>query len=177
MALFRKSKDVGQSRQAVRDGGCIYSGEAFPRRGEPMAISGIEVTFLLDRSDLPVSWTELAEAVRQRTGEPAEQRVLKNILGTMLAMVENKLESLGQGLKLSASAQSARSAIRRGADSVDEARTAFAGDPRGAEYFDFEVIKIASLLATAQASDNRTSAGWPHPDVWGGDVNAFPYPY
>lgn len=176
MALFRKSRNVGR-RPTARDGGCIYSGEAFPLRGELMIISGIEVEFLLDRSDIPELWTELAEAVRQRTGEPRERRVLANILGTMLAMVENKLDSLGQGLNLPASAEPARAAIRRGANAVDESRAAFAGDSRGAEYFDFEVIKIASLLATAQGSRNRAEAGWPHPDIWSGDVNAFPYPY
>lgn len=177
MALFRKSKDVGSVRPTVRDGGCIYSGEPFPMRGERMMISSIEVDFLLDRSDIPESWTDIAEAVRQRTGEPRERRVLVNILGTMMAMVENKLGSLGQGLNLPASAEAARAAIRNGNNVVDEARAAFTGDPRGAEYFDFEVIKICSMLATAQASNNRASAGWPHPDLWGGDVNAFGYPY
>lgn len=72
----------------------------FPRRGERTIISGIEVEFLLNRSEIPASWLEVAEVVRGRTGEPRERRVLANLLGTMLAMVENKLDSLGQGLSL-----------------------------------------------------------------------------
>ena len=75
MAIFRKPKDVGRSRPEIRDAGCIYSGETFPLRGERMIISGIEVAFFLDRSEVPATWTELTEAVRQRTGEPRERRV------------------------------------------------------------------------------------------------------
>lgn len=177
MALFRKPKDVGIAGPTVRDSGCIYSGEAFPQRGERMTIAGIEVEIVLDRSDIPASWIDLAEVVRQRTGEPRERRVLVNILGTMLAMVEAKLDSLGQALSLPGSARSSVAAIRSGSAVVEEAREAFADNPRGSEYFDFEVIKICSLLATAQAWNNRSSAGWPHPDIWGGEVNAFSYPY
>jgi hypothetical protein len=142
-----------------------------------MLISAIEVEFLLDRQDIPDTWTSAAELVRQRTAEPAERRVLVNILGTMLAMVENKLDTLGQGLDLPASAEAALGSVRRGANAIADSRTAFAAHPRGEEYFDFEVIKIASLLALDEGARTRTEMGWPEPDIWGGDLNAFPYPY
>ena len=45
-----------------------------------------------------------------------------NILGTMLAMVDNTLGSLGQGLDLPASAELARTAIRREGNAIDSTR-------------------------------------------------------
>lgn len=177
MALFRKSKSDVSGRPSVRDGGCIYNGEPFPQRGERITMAGIEVDFLLDRSEVPPTWTDLAEAVRMYTGEPRERRVLANILGTLLAMVENKLGPLGQALDSPLEAEAARSSLRRGSNSVADTRDAFAAHPEGSAVFDFEVIKIASLLASPQGVRSRAAAGWPRPDIWGGDIDAFPYPY
>lgn len=177
MALFRKSKSGVSGRSSGRDGACIYNGEPFPQRGERITMAGIEVDFLLDRSDVPATWPDLAEAVRIYTGEPRERRVLANILGTLLAMVENKLGPLGQALGSQAEAEAAGSALRRGANSVADTRNAFAAHPEGSKFFDFEVIKIASLLASPQSVRSRADAGWPRPDIWGGDIDAFPYPY
>lgn len=177
MPLFRKSKSGDSGRPSIRDGACIYNGEPFPERGERIIIAGIEMDVLLDRSDVPERWTDLAEAIRLHTGEARERRVFANILGTLLAMVENKLGPLGQALDSNSQAEAAGLALRRGANAITDTRGAFAAHPQGLEIFDFEVIKIASLLASPQGMQSRADAGWPHPDIWSGDVNAFPYPY
>jgi hypothetical protein len=95
----------------------------------------------------------------------------------MLTMVENKISTLGEGLSLQADCESLSDSLQRGANVIHDARAVFAAGPRGEEYLDFEVIKIASLLATAQAAASRAEADWPHPDFWGGDVTAFPDPF
>jgi hypothetical protein len=153
----------------MRDGSCIYRGEGFPYPGEPLDVSGIEVRFLMAREQLPDTWTGLVEVIRGVTHEQAERRVLVNLLGTLLVMVEGKLLSLGVALGVPDAATAAIAALRSGDDSIAVARSALTRDPVAAGYVDFEVIKIASMLVIPAARAAREQAGWPYPDAWGGD--------
>ena len=165
-------------RQAsVRTGNCIYLGEPFPKRGERISISSVEVEFALDPPNIPGTWIDVVEFVRSRTGEPRERRVLTNILGTTLGMVDQKLDSLGEALGVADGVSRVRAYLRRGGNSVDETKAPFVAQPDGSQYWDFETIKIISLMASPQARQARENGGWAHPDVWAGDPNAFPYPY
>jgi hypothetical protein len=180
MGLFGKKQDgrlPAPSATAVRAGNCIYLGEPFPQRGERILISSIEVEFALDPVDIPETWTELAEIVRTRTSEPRERRVLVNILGTTLGMVDQKLDALCEAVGAPGDASEIRTYLRGGGNSVEATKAPLVARPSGSDYWDFEVIKIVSLMASPQARQARESGGWAYPEVWAGDAGAFPYPY
>lgn len=180
MSLFSKKaggRETTSRGSNVRTGNCIYLGEPFPKRGERISVSSVVVEFALDPPEVPKTWTDVAEFVRSSTGEPRERRVLTNILGTTVAMVDQKLDFLGDALGVAGAVPDIRTYLRRGGNSVDETKALFAARPSGSEYWNFEVIKIVSLMASPQARQARENGGWAYPDVWAGDSNAFPYPY
>jgi len=180
MGLLRR-KEVGSESiprgTDIRAGNCIYLGEPFPKRGERIQVSILDVEFALDPPDVPDTWTGVAEFVRLRTGEPRERRVLTNILGTTLGMLDLKLDVLAEAIGVAGVSSAVRTYLRGGGDSVGEAKAPFVARPNGREYWDFEVIKIVSLMASPQARQARENGGWAYPDVWAGDSGSFPYPY
>jgi hypothetical protein len=173
VGLFNKRSAGGASnadRTTTRTGNCIYLGEPFPKRGERISISAIEVDFALDPPDVPGTWTEIADFVRSRTREPREHRVLVNILGTTLGMVELKLVHLGEALGIEPEVVSGRRAyLRRGGNSVSETSAPFLAQPNGSQYWNFEIIKIISLMSGSGSGQMRAQLGWPYPEIWGGD--------
>lgn len=172
MPLFsRKERSPQPPRMRTAD--CIYRGEPFPQAGERIDLSGIEADFLYDRGAIPPSWTAIVRSIRERTGEPSEPRVATNVLGTLLAMMANTFNKLGAGLGLEASASKAQSMLREGADEVSAYRSLFASAPAGSDAFDFELIKVASLLASPRAAASRREGGWAYPDIWTGDLSRF----
>jgi hypothetical protein len=142
-----------------------------------LVASTLEVSILLDRDELPATWTGLAERIRTATGEPRERRVLVNILATAAAMVDSKLDQLAEAISLRGASDASRSLLRSGEDSINAFRGPFTGHPNGVEYLDFEIIKAASLLASPQSMQARAERQWPAPDIWAGNVDSFPYPY
>ncbi|MFZ4434651.1 MAG: hypothetical protein ACOYOQ_15775 [Microthrixaceae bacterium] len=178
MGLFRKSGGKGGRGGGARDLNCIYLGEPFPVRGERFDMSGVsECDVIMDRSEIPATWTGLAELVRTYTGEPRERAVLMNILGSCMAMMESSLSKLGQGFDLSSHVDQVVAGMRRGDDQIGNVSYIFAVDDRGPTYFEFEVVKTASLLASQMSREARERQRWPYPDIWAGDATLFPYPY
>jgi hypothetical protein len=115
--------------------------------------------------------------VRLRTDEPRERRVLINILGTTLAMVDQKLDPLGEVLGITGPLSDVRIYLRCGGNSVHKAKEPFVAQPNGSADWDFELIKIISLTASSPAHQARQNGAWTYPDIWAGDSHAFPYPY
>lgn len=173
MGLFSK-RASGPTAPRVRSGDCVYLGEPFPTARERIVIAGIEVDFLFNQDAVPNTWTAMVGLIRESSGEPNESRVLINILGTLLAMADHTFTSmLGPGLELEAAASQASTQLREGVDILASYRQLFASHPDGAVAFDFELIKIASLLASPRSAGARSAAAWPHPDLFNGDLTLF----
>lgn len=157
----------------MRPGDCIYRGQPFPTAGERIDLSGIEVDFLYDRGAVPSTWTALVRSICEHAAEPQEPRVLTNVLGTSLAMMANTFNKLGSGLGVEASGTQAQRMLHEGVDAISEYRRLFASAPAGTDAFDFELIKVASLLASPRAAASRREGGWAYPDLWAGDLSRF----
>jgi hypothetical protein len=137
----------------------------------------VEYELALDPPEVPETWTDVSEFIRLRTGEPRERRVLTCIIGATLGMVELKLDAFGSALGVSESVPLVRSYLRQGGNSVNETKAPFVDKPGGSLIWDFEIIKIISLLISPQARQSRESSGWPYWELWPGNSDAFPYPY
>lgn len=173
MGIFGK-KDSGPM-QTIRSGQCIYLGEPYPLAGEKINIANFEVVFLYSKGALPSSWTAICRDIRERTGEPDERRVLVNILGTLLAMVSGKINQAVQGGGLDDRAFCVTEMMKEGVDSIAEYRTAMATCSPTPDFLDFEITKIASLLAFPLSRKAREEGGWSFPDIWPGDLSIFPF--
>ena len=172
MAFFSKrSQGPAPSRTRTQD--CIYKGESFPIQGEKILISGIEGEVLFNQSDIPKTWTEIVRAIQARTGEPDTKAVQINILGTLLAMICNKVNKLGPALGLEEPASRAASDLKSGVDDVTSCRRYFSAHTSGRDAFDFELIKSVSLLTSPQSVNARREGGWVYPNIWGGDLSGF----
>lgn len=177
MALFSKKSGTRLNQTIIRTSDCIYRGESFPKRGERILAGAVEYELALDPTEVPETWTDVSEFIRLHTSEPRERRVLTNILGTMLGMVELELDTIGLVLGVSEVVPYVRGYLRQGGNSVNETKAPFVDKPGGSLIWDFEIIKIISLLISPRPRQSRESNGWPYPEVWGGNSDAFPYPY
>lgn len=176
MPLFKKPKPAASTPTAVvRSNNCIYLGEAFPNRGERMAAAGVEFEWLVDRAQMPNTWTDLVETVRQTTGEARERRVSASILGILMSMIANSTnQKLGQVLGQPGRATELIDGLMQGNNSIEDARVKWGAVDRGPEFFDFETIKWASMLTAPASVGARRDQEYPPPDLWPGDVNLFP---
>lgn len=174
VAIFGK-KDTGPKQQQIRSGQCIYLGEPYPLASEMIQISVFEVVFLYSKGELPGSWTAICRDIRERTGEPDERRVFVNILGTMLAMVSAKINQSVQIGGLDERALRITEMMNEGVDNIAEYRNVMAACSPTSDFFDFEVTKIASMLAIPRSRESREEGGWCVPDIWPGDLSIFSF--
>jgi hypothetical protein len=172
----KKSKNSTPNLEAVRTFDCVYRGEAFPCPGERLNImKSFDVEVVCAPVDIPGTWIGVAEFVRSHTDEPRKRMVLACILSYVLTMMQMQMPRLEAALQVEGAVDDTVAYFAGGGDSVEAVKSAFVAQPNGSLYWDFELVKIISLLAATASREAREDSGWAFVGSW--DLNAFSYPY
>ena len=174
----KKSRNSTPNLGAVRTSDCVYRGEAFPCPGERLNImKSLDVEVVCAPVDIPGTWIGVAEFVRSHTDEPRKRKVLACILSYLLTMVRMQMPRLEEVLRVGGAVDDTIAYFAGGGNSVEAVKSAFAAQPNGSLYWDFELVKIISLLAAPESRRAREDSGWVLVGSWADNLNAFSYPY
>jgi hypothetical protein len=176
MGIFGSKKHKATPTVVVRSGTCVYQGEPFPTKGEPMETGGQSFRWIANREDLPAKWVDVAELIRSTTGEPRDRRVLVTVTGLLVSMVVGKLNQFEATSPEPAGA--CKALIVAGQPLLAPCREQLKpmANSVGDMVFDFEVLKVASMLTDPRSVSGRHEYV-AESDMWAVDPRAYEYPY